>query len=103
MVIVLFSKKYKATNLTRKYLLKIHCFKIKNLAVTINDLLIDNKFHKEKYELLAYRKLINKPFNIFFKLDRELTESQNYHCPMCKDYIFNGEPLHIHRILQKSK
>jgi RNA-directed DNA polymerase len=33
----------------------------------------------------------------------KLTKSQNFVCPICKDFLMNGEKLHIHHIKPKSE
>lgn len=44
-----------------------------------------------------------KRFSILTARDSALAESQDHTCPVCGDSLYNGETIHRHHILEKSK
>lgn len=100
---VFYSKNNKATDrYDETYLFRFHWFRIKDYYMAKMDRLPDNKKDIEYYKDLEYERNARRPFNVFFKLDKDLAESQNYICPICNEMLFNEEEdTHIHHINPK--
>lgn len=85
------------------YLYKFHWFRLKDHILAKIDKLPDNRKDKQYYEELRVKRLESRPFNIFFRLDKEIAESQMGLCPICNIDLFNGEIINTHHIIPKAE
>lgn len=85
------------------FLYKFHWFNIRPHVLAEIRRLPDRKEDKPYYEKLRVDRLTMRPFNAFFKLDRDLAESQFGICPVCEKDLYNGEFLNIHHIIPRAE
>lgn len=85
------------------FLYKFHWFRIKDHIMCKMDKLPDNKLDVKYFEDLRIKRGRSRPFNILFKIDKDLSDSQFHLCPICNEDLFNGNKLHMHHIIPISE
>lgn len=88
----------KSNKYEEKFMYKFNLFKIVDHVKCKMDKIPDNKEDRQYFKQLNITRGIRRPFNILFKLDKTLAESQGHTCPVCSESLYNDLPLNMHHI-----
>jgi RNA-directed DNA polymerase len=92
-----------ADSYNETYLFKFHWFKIRSYFPVKIDKNPENKQDREYFKSLLVKRGMDRPFNILFRLDKDLADSQGHLCPICTENLYDGYNLNIHHITPRSE
>lgn len=99
---VFFSRENKLND-GERYLLQFKWFKPLRYTLAQIDRCPDNIEDKDYFKKLDYVRSVNKGFNFFRQMDKDIAESQSFTCPICDEFLYNGQKIHLHHIKPRSQ